>query len=257
MTKYKIKRYGTNPYGADPNWIKEQEVVVEGTDTTGWEVMTYSELKREWKSFQSAHQTWLDSINNEIVRISASNYTDYKKAREALKSLIAAKGGFDNLNYLEKQKATEWFVCTPNEMTNYFINEVGLTQQQALDRKITNSVDFNTRSTESRKHRYDAAFVFIRNVLKKADFDLISDDVETYKLKQTYIELGKEGSMKTNYEGVTDNPGIFDYVQGTTAWTDLGYSTLASKISTPEYGLTVTNVINKSMDILDNGNYVR
>ena len=146
-------------------------------------------------------------------------------------------------------------MCTPSEMMSFYTTVLGLTTEEALSKKIANSIVFNAKSKASRSQRYSALFVYIRNVLDRANLDIISEDLATFKFVDTYIELGREGSMKINYEGLQDKIGLFDYIQGTTEWTDNNYPTFEERMGTPLYGITPEEVISTCLNIIDNGNY--
>jgi len=70
-----------------------------------------------------------------------------------------------------------------------------------------------------------------------------------------YITYGQEGTMKTNYKGETDKPGIFDFVAGTPAGVAAFGYRMVDVITQPKDGLTADQVAAMVLDILDNGNY--
>lgn len=254
MDRLIIKRYGSNILGADPDWVEQKRFIRKADSTpSGWEDVTRSEAKRLIEAQKEDESVWRDSVYTEIVRLQESDYNDYKQAREALKAMVAAKP-FNTCNFLEKQKICEWFLVSPSEMIGFYTTEMGLSVDQALELKIHNSVDFNKKSVESRFNRFNKAFHIARNIVDRNDLEVIKEDLLLYNFKATYVELGIEGTMKVNYEGVADGLGFFDYLQGTQNWIDAGRSTFESRLQTPFIGPTKTELIAQLMDILDNGN---
>ena len=190
------------------------------------------------------------------------NQMDYKKYRDFIKDWEAEQGGFDMLSFDAKAYVSDLFLCTPEQMINYYVNEMGMSIGQAVNMKIFKSVDFNKFSMKSREMRYGAVYIYVRNVVTRHDLNNIANDLELYKFTNSYIEFGREGSMKINYEGLYDEVGIFDYITGTQEWSDyqtgLGITptyNFADRIENPLYGLTAQNIIDNCMIILDQGIY--
>ena len=139
-----------------------------------------------------------------------------------------------------------------SEFGNQWFEKAYLSSQTELNAHINNPTD---------AHNASAIYIYVRNVVSRSGLELIATDLENFKFTSTYIQFGREGIMKVNYEGISDVVGLFDYMTGTTEWdnylTSLGIPTFnfASRITNPLYGFTVQNIIDQCMDILNNGNY--
>jgi hypothetical protein len=179
---------------------------------------------------------------------------DFKKAREFSKTWMVNEGGFNNLDVEGKINACWWFITTTTEALTFY-QEQGYTAEEALNIRVGDSVIFNRYSLKARRNRYDASSVYLRNFIETTELNVIGQDIITYQLEITYVEYGREGTMKTNYDGVPDQLGMFDYVTGSQSWINAGYPTFGSRITTPLHGVTVQDIINKLMQILDEGVY--
>jgi hypothetical protein len=179
---------------------------------------------------------------------------DFKKARVFSKNWMDNEGGFNSLNDGDKLKACWWFIPTTTEALTFY-QEQGYTAEEALNIRVGDSIIFNQYSMKSRRTRYDASSIYLRNFLNSTDLNLVGQDIITYQLEITYVEYGREGTMKTNYDGVPDQLGMFDYVTGSQNWIDAGHPTFSSRITTPLHGVIIQDIINKLMQILDEGIY--
>lgn len=264
--KYAVKRYGQNPYGANPNWVSGRRVLLDGQAAGPDEdEMTSSEYRAIWHEQKNDYEIWLSGLSTPISQLDqkwSGSFTDYKQAREHMKGLITAEGGWESLTYTEKEIATRWFNCTPTQMMDFFMQEQGLSTSEAVDRKIRYSGDFNLQSVIARRNRYNAVYVYVRNVISRDNLEAIAMDLSNFQFQSSYIDFGREGTMKVNYEGIADVVGLFDYLIGTQGWSDFlaskGITPIFSfkdRLSEPSYGLTAQSIADRCMDILDNGNY--
>ncbi len=254
MDKIVIKKYGANSLGANPDWIEDVKFIPNDHPIPeGYYKGSRSEVSIFKRTQGQEKQDWLQSLKTPITRLTENRYKDYKQARTALKGLVSIKG-WGNLTEREKEKACEWFVVSSDTIMEYY-QSTGLSLQEAFDKKKEYAEVFNKKSQACRAVRFEKLYVYIRNIIPEDNLNALSTDLASFQFKDSYIVVGTEGSMKVNYQGANDDPGLFDYIQGTEVWTGLEYPTFASRVTIPLYGFTIDQVIDTCMDILDNGNY--
>lgn len=250
ITRRAVKRYGVNQYGADPNWIEDVRVIKKGeTPPSGFEeVLKVDEYESLIKYQSPAINAWkLENSTKDILLIDNSwsdNFTDYNQARKELKAKVVEAGGFSALSYSEQFVAAKWFAVNDDEIDTIF----------SLTEKLKNAVFFGTESMNSRKNRYGAVYIFVRNVLSRDELNNIADDMDSYGFVSSYVSRGREGTVSVNYQGDSDPEGLYDYILGTVG-TSFENINMISRINAPKYGLTPQDVVNKVYDIFENGNY--
>lgn len=175
--------------------------------------------KHEYEFRDSDTGEGVENINriHGIARLWSKSSKDYMFARDKMKALVTAKGGFSNLTKHEKTAAAKHGICTKSE---------ALTILSENDR-----VKHNMKTTgllmEARKSRVEKARQFIGS-------EVLSGDM-TYEQGNTFLSDTK--SMKDDFiEGA--NPAFINWLNGAEFPTK-DYYTLARK--------------NKLIDIIVNG----
>lgn len=165
-------------------------------------------------------------------------YTDYKAARVAIYYLVVSKGGFDNLTSIEKEIAARWFVVGSDKQAQVF----------SLPEIIALGKIYNNSSGIARKARLEAMMIELWNRLSQNQVNDIISAMNFSKVSVNYIELGQEGTLEGNPEG------LFDYVEARsgTSWENTG---LRVQNYTPLGMSNCAELADRVMDILVNGNY--
>lgn len=181
---------------------------------------------------------------------------DFKTLREAFKTWVANQGGFTSLSMHYKELASHYYVATPAEIITYLTVDLGMSNVDSFKRRMECGVFFDTYARQARIQRYDKLYVFIRNAVNFADLDDIANDLETFMFRKTYIEYGREGTMKTSVEGIIDEPGILDYIAGTNTWVlSLLRPSLMSRLNNApvESWMSKQDIIDNAYNIIDIG----
>ena len=165
---------------------------------------------------------------------------DYKFYRHEILLLANIFIGWDNLTQEEKELSASIFAVDKTKRDQIY----NLAEQIQLGK------DHHYRSLDSRKNRVLAVELELFNRLSKEEVQEVFYDIKSQGIYDTYIEMGNEGIQ----EG--DSAGLFDYTEGSlrtgTPWSVSGG--FYDKGFTP-IGMTMTELTQKVMDILKNGNY--
>lgn len=155
---------------------------------------------------------------------------DYKKHRKELIEYVT--NNFSNMTVQELMYASAHF-CTPKQVRDQFFT---------IEEQIDLGMLFNSRSTESRRLRWEKALVTLYNYTSLVDAFLIGQDIETPVFR--YLNYGLEGTS----EG--DTEGLFDYVTSTsgTVYETTGLTT--KNIEMVVSGVTINDVATKVVNIL-------
>jgi hypothetical protein len=166
------------------------------------------------------------------------NFNDYKTARVQIYVAMMTKGGFNNLSQEEKKIVSSWFLVGDNERDTVH------TQAE----QIANGEIFNKLSTEARIKRLTKVKMEVYNRLSHDQINSILEIMLANKVMFTYINLGTEGTL----EG--DNEGLFDYILSRTGtiWENTG---LSKQSYSPKGMSDCQELANRLIDILKNGNY--
>jgi uncharacterized protein YifE (UPF0438 family) len=203
------------------------------------EFSQYGEIlnMNEYTKLKEGLELTIEEIDKEWVKY----FTDYKQARERLKTLSDARANEGlELTIEEVKVLARWFVIPVSQsITLYTIEELEIYGDH-----------FNQLSIESRKQRLAKAMKFVRFHLGMEFADDVLLDVKD--LDRLYTNYGREGTMKVSYEGKVDKTGLFDYILGTDIYTETG---LPSKTLPVDCAFTIQQVIDKLMSILDDGVY--
>lgn len=173
-----------------------------------------------------------------IDRNWSSLYPDYKAARTQLYIAMMTKGGFSNLLLEEKVIASKWFIVGRVER-----NSVHTVQEQ-----IKNGLIYHENSVEARKHRFNACITEVYNRLDDDQIKAVMIAMDFSKTVYAYIDLGLEGTLEGNPEG------LFDYINAR-ANTQFEMTGLKVQNYTPVGYANCSELANRIMDILANGNY--
>lgn len=155
---------------------------------------------------------------------------DYKKHRKELIEYVT--NNFQTMSVDELMYASAHF-CTPKEVRDQFFS---------IEEQIELGMLFNSRSTESRKLRWERALVTLYNYTTLADAFLIGQDIETPVFR--YLNYGLEGIS----EG--DTEGLFDYITSTSGTSYENIGLITKNIEMAVSGVTINDVATKLLDIL-------
>ena len=158
---------------------------------------------------------------------------DYKKHRKELIEYLTVSGA--SMSQQDLMYATAHF-CTPKSIRDQFFT---------IEEQIELGRDFNRRSIESRRLRWDSASVELFNRLDLQEAFAIGQTLELPAFR--YLNYGIEGTT------VGDPPGIFDYFMGTSG-TPYEVNNFMSTNYVP-IGMTLEELQNKILDIVVSGNY--
>lgn len=173
-----------------------------------------------------------------ISRTWRTAYADYKLARVALFTAMMMKGGFEALEPEEKRIASAWFIVGRAER-----DSVHTTEEQ-----IANGRSYNANSIAARKFRLVKCMMEVYNRLSQHEVNEVVTAMNFARTAYNYTELGQEGTIEGNDEG------LFDYIQARvgTTWETTGLK-VQSYIPT---GMSdCAALADKLIDILKNGNY--
>jgi len=161
---------------------------------------------------------------------------DYKARRKSIIIDVATRG-FSNLNPREKKLASEHFAVAKADRDTV----------HTMEEQVTFGTKFHIHSIESRDNRRLSAVGEVYNRLTSGtdQMDLMAD---VSGLLEQYVKYGIEGTLEGDIEG------LFDYIEGRTGttWETTG---LPSKTGYTIEGMTLTQLKDRLMDILANGNY--
>lgn len=214
------------------DWIHNPDLSpVDGVPEKYWKIISDQVLEMTQGEKDAADLTL------EYLDLYGYNGKDYKVVRQKIIEGVIGAGGFSNLSTDEKEIAARWFAVVKADRDTVYTTE----QQVQL------GLVFHTKSVEARQARSLAVVMEIYNRLSKSDADDCLGDVVSNQLDYYYSRYGREGTESGDPEG------IYDYFQSVseTTWASTG---LSSKTYTPVSG-TLSELVDRIMDILKNGNY--
>lgn len=161
--------------------------------------------------FEYVNNDFVDRTPTTLQNIDSnwrSNFPDYKAARVAMYIAMLTVGGFENLSLADKEIASRWFIVGRLER-----NSVHTTEQQ-----IVNGLIYHESSVEARKHRFNACITEVYNRLDDDQIKEVMIAMDFSKTVYAYIDLGQEGTLEGNPEG------LFDYIEARsgTSWVTTG-----------------------------------
>jgi hypothetical protein len=172
-------------------------------------------------------------------------FTDYKQARQEIQKLVN-KQGFENLTDEEKLVACQRFAATEAQIKATI---------PSLQERLKAGSEFDYQSVLSRTNRLSAVKTLLYNVLTKEDGAKVIGSILKFNFETLYTKLGQEGTQSVNYKGEADEAGLYDFLQSTTAGrVAFGY-VLEDLGIVPLEGFTLETLVERCMDILENGNY--
>lgn len=181
-----------------------------------------------------------DELYNIAEQFELGQFSDFKQAREAMKSK-AIDIGYDNLLIEQIELLSKWFAVPSSISLQYF----DITQISKF------SEFFDENSKAARIKRRDCVIRFMRNVIPVEQLFPIIGKIQT--LLDNYVVYGVEGSTVANINGVYDPTGIYDYINSTSVFEESG---LIEESLTPQFGYTIEEVRDIIMDVFENGNYI-
>jgi hypothetical protein len=164
---------------------------------------------------------------------------DYMQFLETLKGLVETRG-YEKLALEDRKLAAKAFVLT----------DAQIKQELSLNEEIEASIIHNQLTMQSRKRRWEILSNLFKTLLPTADNLELTAALQEKGLQTMYVELGVEGKGVFNYKGEENPDGILDFLRSTGRFAAAG---LASLGLNPERGVTVPDLVSKSVAVITEG----